>query len=86
MNYKRLLEISQKVGVGDSVNFLRKTTGILGFARQLIGSRGKYTPDELIEGLAPYAGDPEYGIRGVHVYTFNQSADTEDWRRRTVGG
>ena len=86
MKYQRLLEISQKVGVGDSVNFLRKTTGILGFARQLIGSRGKYTPDELIEGLAPYAGDPEYGIRGVHVYTFNQSADTEDWRRRTVGG
>jgi methylenetetrahydrofolate reductase (NADPH) len=86
MKYQRLLEISQKVGVGDSVDFLRKTTGILGFARQLIGSRGKYTPDELIEGLAPYAGDPEYGIRGVHVYTFNQSADTEDWRRRTVGG
>jgi methylenetetrahydrofolate reductase (NADPH) len=86
MKYQRLLEISQKVGVGDSVNFLRKTTGILGFARQLIGSRGKYTPDDLIEGLAPYADDPDYGIRGVHVYTFNQSADSEDWRRRTVEG
>ena len=80
MKYQRLLEISQKVGVGDSVRFLRKTTGILGFVRQLVGSRGMYTPDGLIEGLAPYAADPDYGIRGVHIYTFNQVPDTESWR------
>ncbi|PSP73212.1 methylenetetrahydrofolate reductase [Halobacteriales archaeon QS_3_64_16] len=86
MNYGRLIEISRKVGVGDSVRFLRKTTGVLGFARQLLGSRGKYTPDDLVEGLAPYAEDSDYGIRGLHVYTFNQTPDTEDWRRRTVGG
>jgi len=80
MKYQRLLNISQKVGVGDSVRFLRKTTGVLGFVRQLVGSRGKYTPDELIDGLAPYVDDPEYGIRGVHIYTFNQTPDTEAWR------
>ena len=80
MKYQRLLNISQKVGVGDSVRFLRKTSGILGFVRQLVGSRGKYTPDELIEGIAPYADDPEYAIRGVHIYTFNQVPDTESWR------
>ncbi|WP_251342537.1 methylenetetrahydrofolate reductase [Haloplanus halophilus] len=81
MKYQRLLNISQKVGVGDSVRFLRKTSGIVGFVRQLVGSRGKYTPDDLVDGLAPYAGDPEYGIRGLHIYTFNQVADTEAWRR-----
>jgi len=80
MKYQRLLGISQKVGVGDSIDFLRKTSGILGFVKQLVGSRGKYTPDDLIDGLAPYADDPEYGIRGVHIYTFNQVPDTEDWR------
>ncbi|SHG99454.1 methylenetetrahydrofolate reductase [Halobaculum gomorrense] len=80
MKYQKLLNISKKVGVGDSVKFLRKTTGVLGFVKQLIGSRGMYTPDRLIDGLAPYVGDPEYGLRNVHVYTFNQSADTEDWR------
>jgi len=85
MKYQRLLEISRKVGVGDSVNFLRKTTGITGFVRQLIGSRGKYTPDALVEELAPYATDPEYGIRGVHIYTFNQSSDTESWRYEELG-
>ncbi len=86
LNYKRLLGISQKVGVGDSVRFLRKTSGILGFLRQLIGSRGKYRPDEIIDGIAPYAEDPEYGIRGIHVYTFNQVPDTESWRLGRLEG
>ena len=85
MKYQRLLQISQKVGVGDSVRFLRKTTGVLGFVKQLVGSRGKYTPDRLIDGLAPYADDPEYGIRSVHVYTFNQTPDLEEWRREKLG-
>ncbi|MHC3381309.1 methylenetetrahydrofolate reductase [Haloarcula sp. H-GB5] len=80
MNYQRLMQISQKVGVGDSIKFLRKTTGILGFVKQLVGSRGTYEPDELIDGLAPYVGDDEYNIRGVHIYTFNQTPDTEKWR------
>lgn len=86
MKYQRLLSISQKVGVGDSVRFLRKTTGILGFVRRLVGSRGKYTPDTLVEGLAPYAADPDYGIRGVHVYTFNQVPDIESWRWEILEG
>ncbi|MFB6117238.1 methylenetetrahydrofolate reductase [Halosegnis sp.] len=84
MNYKRLMEISQKVGVGDSIEFLRKTTGVLGFVKQLVGSRGTYEPDDLVDGLAPYADDPEYGLRGIHVYTFNQTPDTEQWRRRRL--
>ncbi|WP_280535859.1 methylenetetrahydrofolate reductase [Halopenitus sp. POP-27] len=80
MNYQRLLGISKKVGVGDSVRFLRKTSGVLGFIKELVGSRGQYAPDELIDGLAPHAADPHYGIRGVHIYTFNQVPDTESWR------
>lgn len=86
MKYQRLLSISQKVGVGDSVRFLRKTSGIVGFVRQLVGSRGKYTPDDLVDGLAPYAADPDYGIRGLHIYTFNQVDDTETWRRGRIDG
>ena len=86
MKYQKLIGISQKVGVGDSVRFLQKTTGVLGFVRQLVGSRGKYQPDELIDGLAPYATDPEYGIRGVHVYTMNQVPDAEEWRRNRLDG
>ncbi|MBX0349847.1 MULTISPECIES: methylenetetrahydrofolate reductase [Haloarcula] len=80
MKYKRLLQISQKVGVGDSIKFLRKTTGVVGFIRQLVGSRGTYKPDDLIDGLAPYVDDEEYNISGVHIYTFNQTPDTMSWR------
>ena len=81
MKYEKLINISRKVGVGDSVKFLRKTTGIVGFVKQLVGSRGVYKPDELIDGLAPYVGDEEYKFRGVHIYTFNQTPDLEKWRR-----
>lgn len=86
MKYQKLLNISRKVGVGDSVRFLRKTSSVFGFVRRLVGSRGKYTPDDLVDGLAPYAIDPEYGIRGLHIYTFNQTADTEAWRRSRLDG
>jgi methylenetetrahydrofolate reductase (NADPH) len=86
MKYQRLLNISQKVGVGDSIRFLRKTSGILGFVRQLVGSRGKYEPDALVDGLARYATDSEYAIRGLHIYTFNQVGDTEAWRRGRLDG
>ena len=81
MKYQRLLEISRRVGVGDSVKFLRKTTGVLGFIRKLIGSSGRYTPDHMVDELAPYVDRPEYNISGVHIYTFNQVPDTEEWRR-----
>lgn len=84
MNYQRLIQISQKVGVGDSIKFLRKTTGILGFVRQLVGSRGSYKPDNLIDNLAPYVNEEMYDIRGVHIYTFNQTPDTESWRRERL--
>jgi methylenetetrahydrofolate reductase (NADPH) len=86
MKYQRLIGISRKVGVGDSVRFLQKTTGVLGFLKEFIGSRGKYTPDELVDGLAPYHGDSHYNIRGLHIYTFNQVPDTESWRRDRLGG
>jgi len=85
MKYQRLLSISQQVGVGDSIRYIQKTQGILGFVRQLIGSGGKYTPDDLVDGIAPYVGDSTYNIRGLHINTFNQVPDTEEWRRSRLG-
>lgn len=86
MNYGKLIGISKRVGVGDSIRFLQHTTGILDFVRQFVGSRGRYTPDELVDGLAPYTDDPEYAIRGLHIYTFNQVPDTEAWRHEMIRG
>jgi len=37
------------------------------------------------ERLAPYAGDEHYDIAGLHLYTFNQVEETEQWRQRMLG-
>ncbi len=81
MKYQRLLTISRKIGVGDSLKYLQKTTGIIDFIKQFLGSRGQYKPDRFVEGIAPKYGDDTHKIEGVHLYTFNQAADTEEWRR-----
>ncbi|MFC4436095.1 MULTISPECIES: methylenetetrahydrofolate reductase [Natrialbaceae] len=81
LDSRRLLDVSRRIGVGESISFLRKTEGIVGLLRRLVGARGTYAPDELIDGLAPAATDPAYGVRGVHIYTFNQVAALESWRR-----
>lgn len=77
---KKLLQISLKVGVGDSVRFLKKQSGLMG----ALLKPGGYSPDKLVEALAPYAGDGEYGIAGLHIYTFNQVESTEAWRQRML--
>ncbi|CAN5187276.1 methylenetetrahydrofolate reductase [soil metagenome] len=71
----RLGRISLKVGLGDSVRFLRKQTGVV--ARLVAG----YTPDELIHGLAPLVTEAGNGVRGWHIFTFNEVARTERWRQ-----
>ena len=78
---KKLLRVSLKVGVGDSVRFLRKQTGLVG----MLLKPGGYSPDELVERLAPYAGDEHYDIAGLHLYTFNQVESTAKWRQRMLG-
>jgi methylenetetrahydrofolate reductase (NADPH) len=78
---KKLLQVSLKVGVGDSVRFLKKQTGLVG----MLLKPGGYSPDRLVERLAPYAGDAHYNIVGLHLYTFNQVEGTEQWRQRMLG-
>jgi methylenetetrahydrofolate reductase (NADPH) len=74
---KKLLQVSLKVGVGDSARFLKKQTGLVG----MLLKPGGYSPEELVERLAPYAGDIHYDIVGLHLYTFNQVEGTEQWRQ-----
>ena len=81
MKTERMIGISRKVGVGESIKFVRKTTGILGMVKQLVGGKGRYKPDDLVDGLARYYTNDTYGIAGVHLYTFNEVADCEAWRQ-----
>jgi methylenetetrahydrofolate reductase (NADPH) len=77
---RRLLSISARIGVADSRRFLRKNTRLVG---RLVRPGG-YDPDALMAGLAPLLQDPHLGIRGAHLYTFNQAETTEAWRRAYV--
>ena len=77
---RKLLRIATRIGVGESTRFVRGHGGLL--ARLFL--RGRYGPGSLIERLAPHLGDPESSIGGFHVYTFNELATTERWRRETL--
>lgn len=69
----KLLRISMKIGLGDSMRFLRKQRGVVG---RLISG---YTPESLLDELAPYLLDPAYRIAGLHLFTFNEIAKTWRW-------
>ena len=46
--------------------------------------RGRYGPGPLIEQLRSTLADPASAIGGFHVYTFNELATTERWRREAL--
>lgn len=73
---RRLISISAKIGVGDSVRFLTKTGGA---ARKLV-RLGGYAPDELLRRLLTTDLEPAAQIEGLNIYTFNDIENTERWR------
>ena len=73
----RLLRISARIGVRDAARFAAKQSGLL--ARLL--RPGGYRPDGLVRDLAPILADPAAGIRGLHLFTFNQVDRTAAWQR-----
>jgi methylenetetrahydrofolate reductase (NADPH) len=75
----KLLRVSTRIGIGDSLRFLRKHGS---FASRFL--RGGFSPDPLIDGLGPLLDDPDGKVAGFHVFTFNDVADTEAWRRRRI--
>jgi methylenetetrahydrofolate reductase (NADPH) len=76
----KLLRIARRIGVGESVAFLAKRRS---WVTQLLKPAG-YSPDHIVEGVAPTLADPAAGIAGFHVYTFNELGPTERWRRDTL--
>lgn len=76
VSQKRLLAMATKVGVGDSLRFLRRNPGAV--LRMMLAS--EFDPEELVRDLEPFLSAP-YPAVGFHVYTFNSVAATETWRR-----
>ncbi|MFE0812559.1 5,10-methylenetetrahydrofolate reductase [Streptomyces sp. NPDC058794] len=73
----KLLSMAAKIGVGESTRFLtRHPSWFLRFA-----APGGYSPNRLLARSAGALAAPSAGVAGLHVFTFNQIAETERWRR-----
>jgi methylenetetrahydrofolate reductase (NADPH) len=77
----KLVAMATKIGVGESTRFLAKNKGT--FAR--LAAPGGFTGERFLEKVAPALAPPEMLVEGLHVFTFNQVAATEDWRRQLLG-
>jgi methylenetetrahydrofolate reductase (NADPH) len=76
----KLLATATKIGVGESTRFLTKHRGT--FMR--LAAPGGFTGERFLEQCAPVLGTEEALAEGVHVFTFNQIAETEAWRNQVI--
>jgi methylenetetrahydrofolate reductase (NADPH) len=76
----RLLKIGTRIGVGRSMSFLRKNTGLI----SAFVKPGGYDPGELLFGMGDEMSDETAAMIGVHIYTFNQCDLTESWRQELL--
>lgn len=80
IEHRRLLQVSGRIGIGESARFLRKHR--YGWARLLLP--GAYNPDHLLRRLAADLAVPCRGVAGLHIYTLGAVAETERWRRQAL--
>ncbi|MDT0465684.1 methylenetetrahydrofolate reductase [Streptomyces gibsoniae] len=73
----KLLSMATKIGVGESARFLTRHPSW--FLR--LAAPGGYAPDRLLARSAKGFTEPSTGVAGLHLFTFNQIAETERWRR-----
>ncbi len=78
----KLLGMATKIGVGESTKFLAKNKGL--FAR--LAAPGGFTGESFLEKCAPTLGESGALVEGLHVFTFNQIAETEVWRTDLMEG
>lgn len=75
----KLLGMATKIGVGESVRFLKKQRKV--FAR--IAAPG-FSTDRFVARVAALAANDRLKIEGLHLYTFNQVEVVEAWRQRML--
>ena len=76
----KLLTMGARLGIGDSLKYLRKNVG----AVVKMMTSVNYDPNDL---LMPLSDDlVNLGVEGMHVFTFNQVAATNEWRESVLAG
>jgi methylenetetrahydrofolate reductase (NADPH) len=78
INRQKLIRVSAGLGLGQSAKIISKQQGML----WRFFLPGGYSPDKLVERLTPAFGQDDNQLSGFHVFTFNELAATEAWRRR----
>jgi methylenetetrahydrofolate reductase (NADPH) len=78
----KLMAISARIGVADSARYLKKNKAMVGHLMR----GGSFGPDAFLEALAPTIADRAAQVQALHVFTFNQVANTADWQRRMLNG
>jgi len=72
----RLLRMAAKAGAAESARFLTGHTEW--FLR--VGTTGRYSPDRLLDRTGAALAAPESAVAGLHIFTFNQVQQAEQWR------
>ena len=76
----RLLRMAAVAGASESARFITRHPGwILRF-----WVPGGYSPDRLLDRAAPVITAPDAGVAGLHLFTFNQLQQAEQWRRAAL--
>ncbi len=74
----KLLSMAGKIGVAESARFLGKH--LRWFARLATA----YSPEKLLARAAAELSTPDAAVAGLHIFTFNQVAETERWRQELL--
>lgn len=76
----KLLTMAAKIGVGESTRFLTRHASW--FVR--LAAPGGYAPERLLARSGAALTAPSAKVAGLHLFTFNQIAETERWRRAAL--
>ncbi|RJN32452.1 methylenetetrahydrofolate reductase [Nesterenkonia natronophila] len=77
---QKLMRISAGLGLGQSASFLKKQQNM--FWKMF--SPSGYNPSKLVRGLVRNLAQSESTVTGFHIFTFNDLANTEAWRRDLI--
>ncbi|PPS90815.1 methylenetetrahydrofolate reductase [Streptomyces sp. MH60] len=81
LQIRKLIELSVKIGVGQSLRFLSKQHGMVG--NLLLGRA--YEPLDLLLAVREEISFTDLSVEGLHLFSFNQVDTTLDWLYRASG-
>lgn len=73
----RLVQMATKIGVADSARFAAGHSSAL----VRLSTPGAYQPERLLDRLGSTLAAPESVVTGLHIFTFNQVRQSEQWRQ-----